>query len=103
MRISPEDIDIMAEWSKLLLDEQEKKLFLNQLNKILGQLTIIEELELAAMEAPYLDDGTPSYESLGAINSLREDRVTPSLDKELVLKNAPNIVEGMFEVPSILE
>ncbi|HZJ83622.1 MAG TPA: Asp-tRNA(Asn)/Glu-tRNA(Gln) amidotransferase subunit GatC [Clostridia bacterium] len=95
MKISREKVEQMAEWSKLCLSEEEKDLLVHEFNKILQRISMIDELDMDSIEV--------SDTAIPLNDVLREDRVQPSTDRELIIKNAPDSYEGMFVVPKILE
>jgi aspartyl-tRNA(Asn)/glutamyl-tRNA(Gln) amidotransferase subunit C len=89
------DIAHVARLARLALDEQELDLYREQLGAILEHAARVQSLE-----------GEPRVEvehPLGLINAFREDRVMPSLDREEVLAQAPERVDGYFAVPPALE
>jgi|GEM_PF-2759447 len=93
--ISLEQIELMEEWSKIALDNEEKIIFMEQFNKTLHKLDIIKDLEI--------DDVGLSMDRCVQDNILREDKTMPSMDVDLVLGNAPHTQDGMFAVPIILD
>ncbi|MGI6268468.1 MAG: Asp-tRNA(Asn)/Glu-tRNA(Gln) amidotransferase subunit GatC [Acutalibacteraceae bacterium] len=42
-------------------------------------------------------------QSFPIVNAFREDEVTPSVDRELLLSNAPNKKDGYFKVPKTVD
>ncbi len=103
MKISLEEIDQMAEWVKLSLNKEEKKRYLDQLNRILDNIRIIEDFDSSSIGNIYGDSTGSFFKTPIQANLLREDMVQPSMDPVLLLKNAPNILDNMFDVPKVLE
>lgn len=95
MKISMEEFELIKEWSGLFLDNDEGKSLHKELEKILDSLSAIEEIKTG-------EDDTKPYTSQ-SLDDLREDRVTPSMDKDLALRNAPEVEDDMFRVPIILD
>ena len=95
MKLSLKDIEMMAQWSKLELDQEEKLGFEDKLNKILQKIDIIKELDTNHVQ---LTEDRSIHRYI-----LRDDKVGPSLNRDLVLKNAQDTRNGMFSVPSILD
>lgn len=54
------------------------------------------------MRALNLDDVIPTAHPFGLTNVVREDVVTPSLDRDAVLAMAPDARDGRFAVPRIM-
>lgn len=63
-----------------------------------GDLLLFEE-QLKALDS----FGELPEETINATNVWREDKVKPSLPIEVVMKNAPDKLEGFFRVPGIIE
>lgn len=93
----PIDIDIahVARLARLDLSDAELEQYRAQLGDILEHAARVQGLE-----------GDPSTESehpLGFVNVYREDEVRPSLDRDEVLSQAPESMDGYFVVPPALE
>ena len=93
----PIDIDIahVARLARLELTESELEGYRKQLGVILDHAAKVQSLE-----------GEPRVESahpLGFVNAYRSDEVTPSLDRDEVLSQAPESQDGYFVVPPALE
>ncbi len=95
MEISIELIERMAEWSKLDLDQEEKAALADQLSKIFEQLETIEKLDI--------DGQTIDYSATVNWEALREDKAYPSMNIDLILKNAPDTHENMISLPRVLD
>ena len=95
MKISEQDIKTVASLSRLKIREEEAQDVLFQLNKI---LTYVENLQ--ALDTSHVE---PTTYALPMQNVFRDDKVKPSLERELALSNAPLKEEGYFKVPRVLE
>lgn len=93
----PIDIDIahVARLARLELDEAELEVYRRQLGLILEHA--------AKVQAVAAGDFEPIAHPLGLTNAFRPDVVTPSLDREEVLAQAPEHRDGYFVVPPALE
>ncbi|MGA7228487.1 MAG: Asp-tRNA(Asn)/Glu-tRNA(Gln) amidotransferase subunit GatC [Acidimicrobiia bacterium] len=89
------DIEHVARLARLGLSPEELALYKTQLADILDHAARVQSLE----EEP---DAEPTH-PLGLVNVFREDTVRPSLDREEVLSQAPETVDGYFSVPPALE
>ena len=92
--ITKEQVEYVALLGRLKLTEEEQEQYTAQLNSILEHSKILDQLDTADVE--------PMAHVLPLNNVFREDRVGDCLDRELVLQNAPDRVEGFFKVPRIM-
>ena len=93
--ISHEDVLYVARLARLRLAEDELDRYAGQLSSILSHIDKIAELDLGGVE--------PTSHVIGLLNVLREDISRPSLTQEEILANGPEVEEGAFRVPPILE
>ena len=85
----------VARLARLDLTPEETEVFQAQLDGIVGYVRKIRELDLSGIE--------PTSHAHPVQNVFREDRVTPGLDRELAMANAPDRVGDQFRVPKIVE
>ena len=95
MKISEQDIKTVASLSRLRIRAEEEEDVLFQLNKILTYVGNLQSLDTTNIE--------PTTYALPMQNVFREDKVKPSIDRELALSNAPLKEDGYFKVPRGLE
>ncbi len=95
MVLREEKVKELAAWARLELSPEETTRFTRQINDLLSYVEKIKEVPVEGVE--------PTIHILPLNNVFREDQVRPSLDKELVLANAPQQERGFFRVPRILE
>ncbi len=96
-RLVPIEIDVakVARLARLALDDDD-------LARLGGELGLI--LEHAARVQSLPTDGVPpTSHPLPMVNSFRPDEVTPPLDRDEVLSQAPETEDGYFRVPRILD
>ncbi|MGB0165545.1 MAG: Asp-tRNA(Asn)/Glu-tRNA(Gln) amidotransferase subunit GatC, partial [Luteibaculum sp.] len=84
----------LAELSKLNFDEAEKKDMLKDLNKMLGFVEKLNEVDADGLE-PLLFMSDES-------NRWREDVAEKALDQKDALKNAPLKDSDYFKVPKVI-
>ncbi len=89
------DIDHVARLARLELSPDVKERLRAQLLLILEHAAKVGEVAT--------DDVEPTAYAIPRSNVLRPDEVTPSLDKEAVLANAPERLDDRFKVPRIVE
>lgn len=93
MAISIQEVEHVAKLARLDLTEDEKKLFVEQLSKIIDNFN-----ELSAVDTTGIE---PMAHALPIVNVLREDEVHESLGREKLMANAPAAENGFFRVPKI--
>jgi aspartyl-tRNA(Asn)/glutamyl-tRNA(Gln) amidotransferase subunit C len=93
-RISPADVAHVATLARLDLTAEEIERFTGQLAAILDHAEDVAALDTEGVP--------PTAHPLPLRNVLRDDTVRPSLDRDEVLSQAPDVEDGMFRVPRIL-
>jgi len=94
MRIALKDVEYVAKLAKLELTEEEKARFQRELDKVIGYIDQLSELDTEKVP-------TTSHVLL-LQNVLREDEVLPSLSADQALANAPKSEDGFFRVPRVI-
>jgi aspartyl-tRNA(Asn)/glutamyl-tRNA(Gln) amidotransferase subunit C len=95
MKLSPAQVDHVAELARLALTDQDRELFREQLSSILGYAERLQQLDTG--------DIPPTATVLPLENVMRDDEVQPSLPLDDVLANAPAVEDNCFRVPLVLE
>ncbi len=93
-RISASDVAHVARLARLELTGEELDRFTGQLGAVLEHARDVEALDVAGVP--------PTAHPLPLVNVLRDDVVTPSLDRDEVLAQAPSVESHRFRVPRIL-
>jgi aspartyl-tRNA(Asn)/glutamyl-tRNA(Gln) amidotransferase subunit C len=89
------DIDHVARLARLALTDEERDRFRAQLGVILEHAERVREV--AAADVP------PTSHPLPRSNVFREDRPAPSLPPAEAVAGAPEVEDGRFRVPRIVE
>lgn len=92
--ITADDVAKVASLARLTLTEDEVEAFTDQLRSILEHARDVEALDL--------DGVPPTYHPYPLENVFRPDVVTPGVDREEVLREAPSAEAKMFRVPPVL-
>ncbi|MBW3614100.1 MAG: Asp-tRNA(Asn)/Glu-tRNA(Gln) amidotransferase subunit GatC [Actinobacteria bacterium] len=92
--LTADDVRHVARLARLDLTDEEVELFAGQLGDVLDHASDIEALDTEGVP--------PTAHPLPLVNVLREDEVTPGVDREEVLAMAPSAEDGRFRVPRIL-
>ncbi len=95
MKITNELVEKLANLSKLEFENQEKKNIKKDLEKIVGFVDKLSELDTSNVE--------PLIFMTDEINVLREDEVKQEITREEALKNAPKKDSDYFKVPKFLD
>ena len=93
-RLTREDVAKVAALARLRLSDEELDLFTEQLSKILGHADDMAALDLTGVVA--------TAHPFGLSNVVRPDVVTPSLNRDTVLSQAPDVQDFRFAVPRIV-
>lgn len=88
-------VDHVARLARLDLTEEERDRMRLELTKILEHAEKIQALDL--------DDVAPTSHALPVENVMRSDLKKPSLPQDVALANAPDVEDGRFKVPRIIE
>lgn len=93
----PVDIDIakVANLARLALSDEDLATYQSQLSDILEHAERVQALPTEGVE--------PTSHPLSMVNGFRPDEIVPSLDRNEVLREAPDAENGQFRVPRILE
>ncbi len=94
-KITIEEVEHVANLARLVFNEEEKKKLAEQLGRILDYIEQLNELDT--------EDVEPTSHVIPMKNVVRPDVVRPSLTRDDALANAPSDVDGLFEVPKIVE
>ncbi len=94
MSISKKDVEHVALLARLALTEEEKVLYTEELNAVLGFMDTLNQLDTSEIE--------PTTHVLDIKNVFRDDEVAPSMDPSQVVINAPAKKGNQFRVPKIM-
>jgi len=95
MAVSKKDVEYVAQLARIQLSEDEKEQMIGDLNKVLGYMDKLNELDTDNVDIivnPYYIE-----------NKFREDEVQESMNLEEVIKNSPQNLEEYILVPRIIE
>ena len=95
MTINREEIEHIADLSMLNLQEDEIVEYTKSMQEIVEFATQVNEVDTENVDI--------SAFALDRVNVFRKDEVKTSLDRELILKNAPTSNGEAFSLPSMAE
>ena len=93
--VDRDEVKRVAKLAMLELKEDQIDKFASQFNEILEYMEQINELDLSNCEA--------AFHITELQNVFREDELKPSMDREVILKNAPETDSESFKVPKVIE
>jgi aspartyl-tRNA(Asn)/glutamyl-tRNA(Gln) amidotransferase subunit C len=93
--ITRADVEHVAALARLALTDEELDQFARELGVILHHADDIANLAL--------DDVEPTAHPIELLNVLRPDEVSPTLPRDEVLSQAPDVEDSRFRVPRILD
>jgi len=94
MSVTKKDVKKIAELARLEFNEEELENYTFEMNKILGYIEKLRELDTTNVE--------PLSHPIENTNVFREDKLETSVDRELALKNAPESSTEHFKVPKVI-
>ena len=95
MKIDKSQVEHVAQLARLHFEEEELKMFVNQLNTILDYFDKLQDLDTTAIE--------PTSHVVATHNALRDDEVKSFDANDLLLENAPSEENKCYKVPKVIE
>jgi aspartyl-tRNA(Asn)/glutamyl-tRNA(Gln) amidotransferase subunit C len=95
MTLSRADVEHVARLARLRLKDSELDRLAVDLSHILDAMDALRQLVTSAIP--------PTAQVIPLRSVMREDVARPSASRELILKNAPDVEDGEFRVPRVLE
>ena len=95
MTLSNEDIKYVAKLARIHLDD-------NELDDLSNDLSVCLEY-FEKINAINTDGVAPTFQPNNLSNVMREDVVSETMNQEIVLKNAPEHIDGFFRIPKVIE
>ena len=95
MQVNDALIEKLAELSMLKFNEAEKEEIKADLQKMIGFIDKLQELDTTGVE--------PLMHMSEEVNVLREDVIGPMLSQHEALKNAPHHDDQYFKVPKVIK
>lgn len=96
MSVTKDEVNYVAHLARLQLKDEEAEGLKKDMNKILGYMEKLRELDTSDVEPlEHVSDVTSS--------SFREDKAKEPLSHDDALKNAPDADSDYFRVPRVIE
>ncbi len=93
--ITRQQVEYIAELSRLSLSEAEVLAMERDLERILDYVASLQELDTEGVE--------PTAHAIALATPLRSDRATAAMDPELAVANAPERAGTAFVVPRVID
>ena len=99
MALTPQDVSRIAHLARLELAPDEQRAMLAQIN---GFFSIVERM--SAVDTSGVEPLYTPLSALGAVAlRLRDDEVTESDERERNQRSAPQVEDGLYLVPRVIE
>ncbi len=95
MKITKEQVEHVANLARLNLTDEEKEQMTKDMEAIIEFADQINGLDI--------ENVAPTAHIIPINNVFRVDEVVPSMERDLLLSNAPNQENGCFSVPKVVE
>lgn len=95
MALDSNDVGNIANLARLAIEEKDVPEYQKNLNNILDLV--------AQMQAVNTDNVEPMAHPMDAVQRLRADEVTETNQREALQAVAPNVEDGLFLVPKVIE
>ena len=95
MAVEVSGVQAVAELARLAFDPAEEERLTGELNRILEYMEKLDELDTEGVE--------PTSHPVPTSRGFRDDRAEPFPGREALLKSAPQLEDGYFRVPRIIE
>ncbi len=93
--LSAEEVKRLSALARLEARPEDQDRLVRELDRILG---FVRQLEAASTEAI-----EPLVHPLDLVQPLREDEVREPVDREAIQKSAPDVEDGYYRVPRVIE
>ncbi len=108
MKVTEQDVLYVADLANLELTPEERARMVKDLNSILDHIDRLNELDTANVEpmAQTSDRFGIDESRTGTARfayAMRDDELRPSLDRTVVMENAPSTDGAFFKVPKVIE
>jgi aspartyl-tRNA(Asn)/glutamyl-tRNA(Gln) amidotransferase subunit C len=97
MRIGAKEVEYVGKLAQLAITEEEKSLFIGQLNSILEFVEQLNQLDTSNVEPT-----AHAVQSADLSVNMRPDEVASTFSQEQSLANGPETGSGHFKVPKVL-
>src|SRR5215510_3450824 len=97
MKIGPKEVEYVGKLAQLAITEEEKNLFMGQLNSILEFVEQLNQLDTSNVEPT-----AHAVQSADHSRHFRMDEQVTTFSQEQSLANGPETGSGHFKVPKVI-
>jgi len=97
MKIGAKEVEYVGKLAQLAITEEEKNLFIGQLNSILEFVEQLNQLDTSNVEPT-----AHAVQSADLSLNMRPDEPVPTFSQEQSLANGPETGLGHFKVPKVI-
>ncbi|MBV8674216.1 MAG: Asp-tRNA(Asn)/Glu-tRNA(Gln) amidotransferase subunit GatC [Acidobacteriaceae bacterium] len=101
--VAEHDVRRVAELANVELTDAEISRMQRDLNAILDYVAQLNEVDTSVVEPMAQVSDVFGEEAESSASALREDRITPCLDRQRVMAAAPDTDGVFFKVPKVIE
>ena len=102
-RVSLEEVRHVANLAHLELTAEELPHMARNLDAVLGYIAQLSELDTASLRPMAQVSEALGEAQAESGETMRDDKVQPSLDRDLVMAEAPETDRRFFKVPKVIE
>lgn len=102
MKVTEQDVLYVAELANLELTPEERGRMVRDLNSILEHMEQLNRVDTEGVE-PMAQTSVGIDGNARFAYAMREDEARPSLEREVVMKNAPESDGKFFKVPRVID
>ena len=95
MTLKSDDVRSIAQLARLHIDEDAVDHYVDDLSRILALVDQMNQVDSHDVE--------PLSNPLDAVQRLRTDEVTEQNQRDKFQQNAPDVAEGLYRVPRVIE
>ena len=95
MPLTPEEVRRIAELARIGISDAEARTIQGELNKIFEMIGRMQKVDTEGI--------APMTHAQGVVLRLREDKVTESNQRERFQAIAPQVEQGLYLVPKVIE
>ena len=95
MSLTREDVERAARLARIAIDEREADEVLAQLDRIFGMIAEMQAVDVTGVE--------PMSHAQDVVLRLRDDTVSEADQRELFQSVAPQVEDGLYLVPKVIE
>lgn len=95
MSIDRNDIVNVSHLAKIHLNEDDVPELTDRINRILSMVDEMQSIDTSGVE--------PMANPLDAVQQLREDVISETNQREVLIRNAPMSEDGLFLVPKVID